>query len=119
VTVGRRSGRTRHILVTELNVDGTRYVGHPNGATAWTRNVEAVAAYALRLADGTAEDGRAIRLRAGPERERVIRATWAQQPVPGNAIYWLAREHIRAVGVYFRLEPGLPGGNELDSDTPK
>jgi hypothetical protein len=117
--VGRRTNRLHRILLTELSVAGARYLGHPNGHAAWTRNVQAAGAYSLSRADGRREHGRATPLTNGREREGVIRATWAQQPFPANAIYWFARDHIRQVGVYFRLEPGLPGGNELDSDTSK
>jgi hypothetical protein len=42
---------------------------------------------------------------SGTERQQVIQATWSQQPFPASVVYWLAREHIRAVGVYVRLEP--------------
>src|SRR5215208_2880634 len=52
------------------------------------------------------------RLYGGPEREAVIRATWSQQPFPGNVIYALARRRVRDVGVYFRLNPLPPPGSE-------
>lgn len=109
VVPGRRTGRERRVLVTLLSVDGRAYVGHPNGAAPWTRNVEAAGTVELGHADGRRDRARAVRLAAGPERDAVIRATWDQQPVPGNVIYALARRHVRAVGVYFRLETDRPG----------
>ena len=102
---GRRSGRPRSVLVTLLVVDGVGYVGHPNGAAAWTRNVEGAGLVTLVDHLGGVSRRRAVRLGRGPERDAVIRATWSQQPFPGNVIYSLARRHVRAVGVYFRLEP--------------
>ena len=107
-SVGRRTGRPRYVLVTLLTVGETAYVGHPNGDTAWTRNVEAAAAVVLVDAAGRRTPRRAIRLPRGPERDAVIRATWTQQPFPGDVIYALARHHVSAVGVYFRLEPVEP-----------
>jgi hypothetical protein len=44
-----------------------------------------------------------VKYRILAERESVIRAT-GQQPFPGNLSYRLGRRHIRAVGVFFRLE---------------
>jgi hypothetical protein len=102
---GRRTGRPRPIIVTCLTVDGTSYVGHPNGEVAWTRNVEAAGVLGVISADGSVRHVRAIRLRPGPERESVIRATWSQQPFPVKFLYSAARDHVRRVGVYFRLEP--------------
>ena len=103
---GRRSGRERATLVTVLDVDGRWYVGHPNGAAEWTRNVDTADVAELHFAgrDGPAFV-RPIRLYGGPEREAVIRATWSQHPFPGNVIYALARRRVRDVGVYFRLNP--------------
>lgn len=105
---GRRTGRRRPILVTSLTVDGRLYVGHPNGDVGWTRNVESAGLVRVVSADGSERRMRAIRLRAGPERESVIRATWSQQPFPANLLYSAARGHVRRVGVYFRLEPIEP-----------
>lgn len=102
---GRRTGRPRPTVVTGLTVDGRSYVGHPNGETAWTRNVEAARSLRVVSADGSAREFRAIRLPPGPERESVIRATWSQQPFPANLLYSASRDHVRRVGVYFRLEP--------------
>jgi hypothetical protein len=92
------------VLVTMLVVDGRPYVGHPNGDAPWTRNVDATLELALRAASGERTRYRVVRLRPGPERDAVIRATWSQQPFPGDVIYALARRHVAATGVYFRLE---------------
>ncbi len=100
---GRRSGRVRATLVTELTVGDARYVGHPNGAAAWTRNLEAAGAAELVPVRGAARRVRAIRLPPGSERDGVVRATWHEQPFPANLIYRLARAHIRSVGVFFRI----------------
>jgi hypothetical protein len=102
--VGRRTGRPRPIIVTGLTVHGTLYVGHPNGDVAWTRNLEAGGPLRVVAADGSAREMRAIRLAPGPERESAIRATWSQQPFPANLLYSAARDHVRRVGAYFRLE---------------
>jgi hypothetical protein len=103
--VGRRTGRARRTLVTLLTVRGAWYVGHPNGGADWTSNLAAGAGAELGLASGESRRVSAVRVDAGPEREAVIRATWSQQPFPGNVIYAVARRHVRAVGVYFRLNP--------------
>jgi hypothetical protein len=106
---GRRSGRSRRTLLTELSVDDASYVGHPNGSCGWTRNVDADGLVVVHRRVRTdhrrlsVDRHRAVRLHAGPERERVIAATWSQQPFPANVIYWLARDHLRGVGVYYRL----------------
>jgi hypothetical protein len=102
---GRRTGRPRSIMVTGMTVDGTTYIGHPNGDTAWTHNVEAAGSLRVVAADGSVRTVRPVRLGPGPERESVIRATWSQQPFPANLLYSAARGHVRRVGAYFRLEP--------------
>jgi hypothetical protein len=105
--VGRRTGRSRHILVTLLTVDGQWYVGHPNGDAGWTHNLASARDPRPRLsfADGGSVSVTAARLPTGSERDAVIRATWSQQPFPANLMYRLARRHTAAVGVYFRLLP--------------
>ncbi|MBA2315329.1 MAG: hypothetical protein H0V87_08070 [Chloroflexi bacterium] len=111
---GRVTGAARSTLVTLLTVDDRVYVGHPNGPAEWTRNLDAAEAAELGFEDGTVERVRAVRLFAGPEREAVIRATWSQQPFPGNVIYTLARRHVHDVGVYYRLERGHDGARAGD-----
>lgn len=100
---GRRTGRSRGTLLTLLTIDDNLYIGHPNGPTAWTRNVDAADDAELVSPDGAVSKVRAIRLWAGPERDRVIVATASQQPFPANVVYSLARNHIRRVGAYYRL----------------
>lgn len=103
--VARRDGRgVRSRLVGLLRIGGSDYVGHPNGDVGWTRDLAAAGEAAIAWPSGGLVHVRASRLEPGPERERAIRAT-SQQPFPGNVVYRLARRHVRAVGVYFRLEP--------------
>jgi len=102
---GRRSGRERSVLVGLLNVDRHQYVGHPNGPVDWTRNLAAAGEARVAQLPGLSVTLRALPLSDGPERDAVIEATARQQPFPGNLIYRAAQRHIKAVGVYFRLEP--------------
>ena len=105
---GRRSGRSRSVLVGLLRVEDRLYVGHPNGEVDWTRNLDA-ARMALIKRPGLPElEMRAVRLPHGRERAAAIGITAQQQPFPGNVLYAAARRHILAVGVYFRLEPMDP-----------
>jgi hypothetical protein len=55
-------------------------------------------------AEGLPLEFRATRVLEEPEYEAVIRAT-DQHPFPGNLIYRLARRHVRAAGIYYRLAP--------------
>jgi hypothetical protein len=57
----------------------------------------------LRHPNGVEWQFTAVRLPMGDEREGAIRAT-GQHPFPGNLVYRLGRGHVRAVGVFFRLE---------------
>ena len=102
---GRQSGRQRSVLVGLLVVGGHQYVGHPNGPVGWTRNLASAGEATVAQLPGISVTLRAVPLTDGPERDAVIVATAHQQPFPGNLVYRLARRHIRAVGVYFRLEP--------------
>lgn len=115
---GRRTGRDRSLLLGLMTVDRRRYVGHPNGDVAWTRNLDAAGKALLSPMHGVAERVRATRLPDGPERDAVIVATGRQQPFPGNLLYRAARRHILAVGVYFRLDPmaGEAAGDEAPGD---
>jgi hypothetical protein len=105
---GRRTGRDRSLLLGLMTVDRGRYVGHPNGEVAWTRNLAVAREALLSPLNGVTERVRAERLDDGPERDAVILATGRQQPFPGNVLYRAARPHILAVGVYFRLDPMEP-----------
>jgi hypothetical protein len=101
---GRQSGRQRRILLGLLR-DGDRwFLGHPNGHVAWTRNLEAAGTADLVIRWPTATVIRASILPSGELRDRAILAT-SQHPFPGNLMYRLARAHIRAVGVFFLVEP--------------
>lgn len=102
---GRRSGRSRATLLTLLSVDGAWYLGHPNGDTDWTRNVEAAGVVRIDPPAAHGNEFSVVRLAPGPERDAVIAATRVQQPFPANLIYRAAGRHIAAVGVYFRLVP--------------
>ncbi|TMB53009.1 MAG: hypothetical protein E6J50_01315 [Chloroflexi bacterium] len=113
---GRRSGRQRSVLVGLLYVDGRRYVGHPNGAVGWTRNLAAAEEARVAQLPGVWATFRAVPLSDGPERDAIIAATAHQQPFPGNLVYRAAQRHIRAVGVYFRLEALDSAGRGLVID---
>jgi hypothetical protein len=112
--MGRRTGRPRSLIVTVIKIGDREYIGHPNGNTAWTRNLEATDTLRVVEADGSGRQMRAIRLGPGAERESVIRATWSQQPCPANLVYSAARAHVRRVGVFFRLEPTAPNPPQLN-----
>jgi deazaflavin-dependent oxidoreductase (nitroreductase family) len=101
---GRRSGGQRSVLVGLLSVDRHIYVGHPNGHVGWTRNLAAAGEARVAQRPGVWATMRAIHLSDGPERDAVIAATARQQPFPGNLVYRAAQRHIKAVGVYFRLQ---------------
>jgi hypothetical protein len=101
--VRRRSGEgSRRRLVGLLSANASWYVGHPNGAVGWTRDLAAAGAGTLHWHDGREWPFAAQRLERGEERESVIRST-GQHPFPGNLVYRLGRRHVRAAGVYFRL----------------
>jgi hypothetical protein len=103
VVPGRRSGVPRAVFLGVLRVGGQRYLGHPDVACAWTRNLEAAGGGELELRDGTREPFTAVLVEPGPERDAVIRATFTQHPFPGGAIYWLFRVNLRANGRFYRL----------------
>jgi hypothetical protein len=100
---GRQSGRPRSTLLTLLSVGEEKYVGHPNGDTQWTRNVEAAGVVHIDPPGVCGGTFSVVRLPPGPERDAVITATKTQQPFPANVVYRAASRHIAAVGVYFRL----------------
>jgi deazaflavin-dependent oxidoreductase (nitroreductase family) len=101
---GRRTGRVRRVLLTLL-VDGEQwFLGHPNGDVNWTRNLEAAGTADVAFRRVAPVTIRARRLEPGEERDRALRTT-DQHPFPGNIYYRLARAHIRAVGVFFSIEP--------------
>ncbi len=104
---GRHSRRPRTVLVGILGTGDGSYVGHPNGAAEWTRNLAAASRVVVRLPGGPATVHRATRLPIGAERSAAIAAAGRQQPWPGNWLYTAARRHIEAVGEYFRLDGGV------------
>lgn len=102
--VARRDGRgERTRMVGLLHAGDGLYLGHPNGDVGWTRDLDVAGGGVLRYHNGVEWHFRATRLPPGDERERAIRST-GQHPFPGNLVYRLGRPHVRAVGVYFRLE---------------
>lgn len=104
VRVARRDGRDeRSRLLGLLHANGGSYLGHPNGDVGWTRDLQAAGEGLLRYPNGAVWRFNAQRLPAGDERESAIKAT-GQHPFPGNLVYRLGRNHVRAVGVFFRLE---------------
>jgi hypothetical protein len=102
VVVGRRTGQERRLLVNVIEVDGRRYVGHPNGNAQWTRNLAAAGVCTLVDRSGGGERVGVSELSDGPERDAVLAAT-THLPAPTGRIYRAAGEHIRAVGRYFEL----------------
>ena len=104
VFIGRRSGLERNLLLSLYDVDGTWYVGHPNGTSQWVRNLIAAGSCTVIRRGHEPVRVTAVEIPDGPERDRVIAAT-GRQPNPTGAIYRGARQHVRAVGRYFRLTP--------------
>ena len=102
-------GSVRSRLVGILLTDGRSYLGHPNGDVGWTRDLDAAGGGVIKWPNGMEWQFSARRLPSGAERERAIRAT-SQHPFPGNLMYRLGRRHVRATGVFFRLEdrPATP-----------
>jgi hypothetical protein len=113
---GRATGRQRSFLLGLLRADDSWYLGHPNGDAAWTLNLEAAHEAQLILRWPSAIPMVAHRLPPGEERTRAILAT-RQHIFPGNVIYRLARRHILAVGVYFRIELAAAGSGVSDTIT--
>jgi hypothetical protein len=101
---GRTTGLERVVPVGVLRVADRMYLGHPNGPSAWTRNLEAAGQAILVTCGMPPVTIRPVRLGPSAERDAVILAT-SQHVFPGNLVYRLARRHIRAVGAYYRLEP--------------
>ena len=93
------------MLVTLITVDGRGYVGHPNGPSSWTTNIEAAGWVEVDPSGPSGPRYAVAPLTPGPERDAVIRATWTQQPFPANLLYRAARRHVAAVGIYYRLDP--------------
>jgi hypothetical protein len=101
---GNSSNGTRSRLVGVLRAGDDFYLGHPSGHVGWTRDLEVAGGGVLIWPSGLEWVFTATRLPNGPERERAIRAT-KQHPFPGNLVYRLGRRHVRAEGVFFKLNP--------------
>jgi hypothetical protein len=104
VVTGRKTGRPRKHQLTLLRVDGSLYVGHPNGRSHWARNLDETGEGLLLCRGSEPIRVRAVLLEPGPERSAAIAAA-GRQPFPAGAVYTAARRHIEAVGAYYRLEP--------------
>jgi hypothetical protein len=102
--VGRRSGTYRRVLLTILQDGDQWFLAHPNGDVSWTRNLEAAGTADIAFRRLPPVTIRARRLQAGDLRDRAIGST-GQHPFPANLVYRLARRHIRAVGVFFAIDP--------------
>ncbi len=100
---GRRTGKPRTLFLGVLRVGDRSYLGHPDVACAWTRNLEAAGGGELETRDGGRTRFAATLLAPGPERDAAIRATFRQHPFPGNVCYWLLRGHLRESGRIYRL----------------
>ena len=109
IVPGRRTGRKRVVLLGLLRVDGEWYLGHPNGAVNWTRNLDAAGGATLILPRQPPPIAiSAVLLPIGDERRRVIAVTWQQHVYPGRLLYWLARRHIVEAGRYYRIKEQPP-----------
>lgn len=104
IIVGRRTGTERHYLLNHLQVDGGRYVGHPNGSSQWVRNLVAAGGCTMIDRTGAIERLTATEVPDGPERDAVIAST-GHMPLPAGLVYGAASRHIRASGRFFRVEP--------------
>ena len=102
--VGRRSGVYRRVLLTLLEDEGQWFLGQPNGDVQWTRNLESAGTAEIAFRGLPPVTVKARRLEPGELRDRAIGST-GQHPFPANLIYRLARAHIRAVGVFFAIDP--------------
>lgn len=100
----RRTGEERGLFLGVLRVGDQLYLGHPNGPSFWTRDLDAAGTAELIFHGGEPVAVRGVLVPNGPERSAVISAT-NQHPFPGNLVYRLARRHILEVGRYYRLEP--------------
>jgi hypothetical protein len=100
---GRRTGEPRVLFLGVLRVGQRSYLGHPDVACAWTRNLEAAGGGEIVTHDGRRTRFEATLLAPGPERDAAIRATFRQHPFPGNVCYWLLRGNLRAAGRFYRV----------------
>lgn len=103
--VGRTSGVARPVLVAMIELNGRRYVGNPNGATAWISNLTAMDRVTLTFARKPPLTAHPTILRLGPERDAVVRATARYGPIHVRPLYRVSRGHVRRAGVFVRLDP--------------
>ncbi|HEY5630466.1 MAG TPA: hypothetical protein VIR16_13250 [Candidatus Limnocylindrales bacterium] len=108
VLVGWRSGTERPVFLGLLRVGDRLYLGHPDRACAWTRNLEAAGGGELEDRNGGRERLTAVLLEPGPERDAVIRATFHQHPFPGGPLYWLFRANVWQQGRFYRITTQEP-----------
>ena len=106
VVRGRKTDVDRHLFLAVARTDDGWIVAHPNGERAhWVRNLSAAGSAELIDRSGTKIPVRATLLLPGPDRDTAI-DEHARQQVPGpRLLYRLARNHIRAIGSVFRLDP--------------
>jgi F420H(2)-dependent quinone reductase len=103
---GRKTGADRHRFLVVARTDDGWIVGHPNGERAhWVRNLEAAGSADVIDRFGASTPVRATLLLPGPDRDAAIDEQ-ARQQIPGpRLLYRMARDHIRAGGAVFRLDP--------------
>jgi hypothetical protein len=108
---GRKTGRERHLFLVVARTDDGWIVGHPNGERAqWVRNLTAAGSAEVIDRHGATTPVRATLLLPGPDRDAAIDEQARQQVLGPRTLYRLAREHIRAGGAFFRLDPiSAPG----------
>jgi hypothetical protein len=104
VFVGRRTGQERRLLLNLIEVEGSWYVGHPNGTSNWVRNLAAAGGCQVIRRDHEPVRVTATELAVGPERDAVVART-GELPAPAGFVYRRAARHIRVVGRFFRLTP--------------
>jgi hypothetical protein len=118
LVAGRNGQPVRSRMIGILLAGGQTYIGHPDGDSGWTRDLREATNGTLRYFSGGTWRFRATLLEPGSdEREAAIQST-GQHPFPGNLIYRLARGHVRATGVYFRLDDATDLDHPGDLDHP-
>jgi deazaflavin-dependent oxidoreductase (nitroreductase family) len=106
---GRKTGQDRHLFLVVARTDDGWIVGHPNGERAqWVRNLSAAGSAEVIDRHGAKTPVRATLLLPGPDRDAAIAEQARQQVLGPRTLYRLARNHIRAGGALFRLQPIAP-----------
>jgi len=106
--VGRRTGKARPVSVAMVTLDDRRYVGAPNGTTAWIVNLAAMDIVMLTIGREPTLAVRPTPLELGLERDAVIRAAGRRGSVHVRPLYRASRGHVRRAGVYIRLDAWTP-----------